>query len=314
MEVTQASLDIIFRQASLQFQTVVESYTPWSEKIAVTIPSSGASMTYGWVDRLPSLRKWVGNRVINSVSTHARTVINDLFEQTFGLRRVDVEDDQLGMFSAALRMQAMESAIWPDVQVSNFLRSANSTTGFDGVGVYATTHPLLGGDVTGIPSDITQSNLFVSTALSWDNFNTVRSAMQSWVGADQQPLGIMPDTLVVPPQLEGVAKLILESDFLSNFAGQGAAPATNVLKGVAKVLVVPQLANKPNNWWLMDTSKPIKPLLWQLRQPPRFTYKTNPSDDNVFLSNQFLYGVDARGAAAETVWFLSAAATSASTY
>jgi len=80
------------------------------------------------------------------------------------------------------------------------------------------------------------------------------------------------------------------------------------------LLVVPQLANKPNNWWLYDTTKPIMPLLWQLRQAPRFTYKTNPSDDNVFLSNQFLYGVDARGAAAETVWFLGAAATSAGTY
>lgn len=314
MEVTQANLDIIFRQASLQFQTVVESYTNWSERLAMTVPSTGASMTYGWVDRLPTLRKWVGNRVINAVSTHQRTVVNDLYEQTFGLRRVDVEDDQLGMFSAALRMQAMESAIWPDVQVANFLRIANTVTGYDGVGVYATNHPLLGGDVTGIPSDITQQNLFTSTALSWDNYNTVRSAMQGWVGADQQPLGVLPDTLVVPPQLEGVAKLILEADFLSNFASQGAAPATNVLKGTAKVLVVPQLANKPNNWWLMDTSKPIKPLLWQLRQAPRFTYKTNPSDDNVFLSNQFLYGVDARGAAAETVWFLSAACTSAASY
>lgn len=314
MEVTQANLDIIFRQANTVFQEALLSYQPWSTQVSFTMPSASASITYGWMDRLPALRKWIGNRVINAVSTHERTVRNEPYEETFALKRTDVEDDQIGLFSAATRMQAAAAAMWPDVQMADFFRNASTVTGYDGVAVFATNHPLFGGDVVGIPTGITQSNLFLNTGLTWDNFNTVRSAMQSYVGIDQQPLGVMPNLLVVPPQLEGVAKLILEADFLSNFAGQGAAPATNVLKGVAKILVVPQLANKPNSWLLMDTNQVVKPFVWQLRQSPRFTMLTNPTDQNVFLSNQFLYGVDARGAAAETLWWLTAACTSAATY
>lgn len=314
MEVTQPNLDIIFRQASLQFQEVVMNTTTWYKDIAMTVPSTGASITYGWLDRIPIMRKWIGNRNINSLATHQRTVINDLFEDTFSLRRQDVEDDQLGIFSNAVRMLAMQAATWPDVQLAAFLRIANTVTGFDGVGVYATNHPTLGGDVTGVNLGTAQSNLATSTALTLDNYIAARTTMMGWVGADGLPLNVVPDCLVVPPQLEGIGKLILEADLITDFSGVTTAPVSNVYKATAKLLVVPQLSDKPNNWWLCDTRQAIKPFLWQLRQPPRYTYLTNPADPNVFLSNQFLYGIDARGAAAETVWFLSYAATAAASY
>jgi phage major head subunit gpT-like protein len=314
MDITASNLNIIFQQASMQYQAVLTQTPTWYQDIASIMPSSSRQVVYGWLDRLPIMRKWLGNRQINAATTHSRTVINDEYEDTVALYRPDVRDDQLGVFNNAVMMLAEATKKWPDQRLAQFLRDAAVTNGFDGVPVYSTSHPLLGGDVVGGAPGGTavQSNLLVNTALTFDNYITVRTAIMALKGADGQPLGIVPNLLIHPPQLEGTAKLILEGDFLPNTAGT--APQSNTYKGTAQRLMIPELADKPNNWWLCCTSKVIKPYLWQLREAPSFTYLVNPNDPNVFLTNQFMYGAHSSGAAAETVWWLSFAATASGTY
>lgn len=48
-------------------------------------------------------------------------------------------------------------------------------------------------------------------------------------------------------------------------------------------------------WFLMDTSKVLKPLIYQKRRDYAFTAKTSLSDDNVFSRNEFVWGADGRG-------------------
>ena len=49
-----------------------------------------------------------------------------------------------------------------------------------------------------------------------------------------------------------------------------------------------------NAWFLLDVSKPIKPIILQKRRDYALTAKDNPEDENVFMRNEFVYGVDAR--------------------
>jgi phage major head subunit gpT-like protein len=59
-------------------------------------------------------------------------------------------------------------------------------------------------------------------------------------------------------------------------------------------------ANWDNNsgsgtaWYLLDTSRAIKPIIFQERKKPNFVAKTADTDDNVFERNEFVYGVDSR--------------------
>jgi phage major head subunit gpT-like protein len=326
MDINQSNLDILFRGFRLDYQSAYDQTPTWYDQLATTIPSGETrSVTYGWMDRIPILRKWLGNRVINAAITHSREVFNEPYEDTVALDKYDVEDDRFGIFSFTMKGLGEASKKWPDVQLASFLRSRASTeNGFDGVPMFSTAHPLLGGDVasssaagglggvTGVPS--TQSNLLLNTALSYDTYVAARAQMRSWRGADGQPLTVNPNVLAVAPNLEGLGKLILESDFASNINGNAAAPQSNIWKGSAKLLVIPELGDKPNNWFLFDTTKVVKPLLWQLRSAPVMTQKTAPTDDNVFNQHQFLYGVEARGACAETLWFLGLAGSSAASY
>lgn len=315
MEVIQSNIDIIFRQAKAVYDDIYALTPTWNEKLATPMPSSSREVTYAWMDRLPTFRKWVGNRAVTNVISHSRTVVNEPFELTAQLYADDVADDQLGLFTQSIKFIAAQAKKWPDQQIADFIINkcgpSSNVVGYDGVSVFNTAHPINGGDVAGGLSG-TQSNLYTSTALTYDNYAAVREDMQEWVGSDGQPLNILPNLLVVPPGLEAEARLILQADMIPNTAGT--APQTNVYKASAELLVIRELANKPNNWWLFDTTKMVLPFMWQLREAPNFQNLTSPTDLPVFMAKQFLFGGKARGAAAETLWFLGAAATSGGSY
>ncbi|EOW9251042.1 TPA: Mu-like prophage major head subunit gpT family protein, partial [Vibrio cholerae] len=49
-------------------------------------------------------------------------------------------------------------------------------------------------------------------------------------------------------------------------------------------------------WFLLDTSRPLKPLIYQKRKDYNLTNKSDASNsDHVYMLDEFLYGVDARG-------------------
>jgi phage major head subunit gpT-like protein len=48
-------------------------------------------------------------------------------------------------------------------------------------------------------------------------------------------------------------------------------------------------------WYLLDTSRPLKPMIYQERKKPEFIAHTDPTNsDNVFMNKQFVYGADCR--------------------
>lgn len=60
-------------------------------------------------------------------------------------------------------------------------------------------------------------------------------------------------------------------------------------------------AGKP--WFLLDTSRPLKPLIFQRRRDYRLQAKTDAgTSDRVFMADEYLYGVDARVNAGFGFW------------
>lgn len=47
-------------------------------------------------------------------------------------------------------------------------------------------------------------------------------------------------------------------------------------------------------WYLLDTSRPLKPLIFQNRKSPQFTAMDGVTDESVFMRKKFRYGVDSR--------------------
>lgn len=64
-------------------------------------------------------------------------------------------------------------------------------------------------------------------------------------------------------------------------------------------------ATKPEEqtpWYLLDVSRPLKPLIFQERTKPEMTAQTDARTDNVFMSDQYRYGVRYRCNAGFGFW------------
>lgn len=76
-------------------------------------------------------------------------------------------------------------------------------------------------------------------------------------------------------------------------------------EGSAAVSVSNLQAGGETPWFLFDTSRAIKPLIYQQRVPPKFTPLTNDNDENVFMQDEYLYGIRARSNVGFGLWQLA---------
>lgn len=58
-------------------------------------------------------------------------------------------------------------------------------------------------------------------------------------------------------------------------------------------------------WYLLDTSRAIKPFIFQVRKAVQLTRMDQPQNESVFMRKKYVYGVDSRWAMANGLWQLA---------
>ena len=294
MIVNSVALQSIFKGFKTLFNEAFAGTKPTYEKVATVVPSSTKSEEYGWLGAFPRLRKWVGDRVINSLAAHGYTIKNESWEATVEVNREDIEDDAYGVYTPMIKELGRSAATHPDEIVFGLLGKGFTETCYDGQYFFDTDHEDEDGPV--------QSNKGTKV-LSAASYSAARAQMMSLLDAKSTPLGIMPNLLVVPPQLEEAARKILYAEQIEG--------TTNTLKNTAELLVAPWLAANPTAWFLFDTSRAIKPLIFQQRKKPEFVSMDASNDQNVFMKKQYIYGVDCRDNAGFGLWQMAYGSTGA---
>jgi phage major head subunit gpT-like protein len=298
MHITPSSLASTFIAFNTLFQGAMASAQPMVEPaLATRIPSSGEGNVYAHMAKLLRMRKWVGDRVVQNISSKSYQLNNEQFELTVEVERKKLLDDQLGIYAPLIAEMGRQTGLWMEDLLVTALQAGNASTSltYDGVPFFSTAHPV---DPEGLASTATQSNNLTAADLTETTYDAARQAMFKFLGSDNRVLGVNPGLLVVPPQLETKAKKIVVA---TELAGAG----TNVMAGTARILVLPQLANAATTWYLFDTSRSIKPLISQVREAPNFVAMTQPDSPNVFNRDTYVYGSSARGAAGYGLWFLA---------
>lgn len=202
------------------FQAAFDGVQPTYSKVAMTVPSSTAKEEYGWLQQLPRIREWLGDRQVHSLSASSYAIKNRDWEFTVGVNRNDIEDDNVGMYGPMFKMIGQQAALFPDELVWPLLKAGFTTACYDGQYFFDTDHPVT--DATG--------------------------AVQS----------------------------------VSNHGG-GAGTA----------------------WYLICTSKAVKPVIYQERKPFQFVRMDAPTDEVVFNRKEYRYGVEGRSNVGYGFWQLA---------
>lgn len=132
--------------------------TDW-ERIATRVPSTSASNTYGWLNQFPKLREWVGDRVVKDMAAQAYQVQNKLFEATVGVKRTDIEDDNVGVYTPLFAEMGRAAAAHADELVYNLLAAGDTSLCYDGQNYFDVDHPVYPNvDGTGTPTLVSNYN------------------------------------------------------------------------------------------------------------------------------------------------------------
>jgi len=229
MIINAANLSLLYEGFNTSFNNAFGA-TPsnWAD-VAMEMPSNTRETTYAWLGQLPSIREWLGDRIVQNLVAHSYKIANKNFELTLSVSRNDIEDDQYGVLGPLFSEMGRSCAVHPDQLIFGLLAQGFTTPCYDGANFFDTVHP------------VTNAN--------------------------------------------GAVNLV------ANAVPGGGSPT----------------------WYLFDTSRAIRPLIFQKRRPYTMVAKVNPDDDNVFSRMEYLYGVDARVNAGFGLWQFAYASTAALT-
>lgn len=264
--------------------------TVWS-KLAMKVTSTTAQNDYAWLTNFPKMRKWIGEKHVKSLEGYKYSIINDDFESTIEVRRNDIEDDNLGIYGPQAANAGFSAAQLPDEIVMDLVNDSFTNLCFDGQFFIDTDHAVAGASVSNKLTAVL-SHATVATAAA--SYGAARTMMKKFKDDEGRPLNVSPNILLVGPALEDVARALLISDRLED----GKA---NPYKGTAE-LVVDARITSDTAWFLLDTSKPVKPFIYQERKAPVFVQQTSTDSEDVFKRGNFLFGVEARAAGGYGFW------------
>lgn len=220
MLINRANLNTLFDGFNAAFTRGYTGLSATYPKVAMIVPSTAASETFGWLGQFPRMREWIGDRIVNNLVAHSYTIKNRLFEVTVSVDRTAIEDDRYGVFSPIMQELGRSAAEHPDELVFALLNDGFSTPCYDGQNFFDTDHPVIG------------ANGLVTS--------------------------------------------------VSNSGGGSGTP-----------------------WFLLDTSRVVKPVVFQERVPYKLTQLTSENDENVFWKDTYIYGVRARSNVGFGLWQLA---------
>ena len=223
---------------------------------------------------------WQGTMPYEDFDAGYRTDIrNYQFAKGMQVERELVDDDQYNVIEQRARNLGLAFRNTVEVDGANVFingftdsgtnRMGASTNGADGVALLSTAHkesPVNAG---------TQSNEG-TLALNLPNLDTTRQNMRNFTDDKGELLGVNPDVLLVPSELERTATQIISERAL--YEPGSAQFDVNMFAGRLRPVVWNRLTDA-NAWFLIDSAKMRQMLKFQWRIRPEFNQERNNIDN-----------------------------------
>lgn len=296
MDLNRANLEVLFENFRVEWTDAFNAAqeTAVYERVAMIVPSTSSSTLHAWLNQVPIMREWVGDRTINNIESASFVVKNKKYENTIEMTREEIEDDQYGLYTPIVRLMAAQAAANPDALLIDTL-STEDNWGGDAAAFYGTARAYGANTI---------SNR-VTTAFGKSAFETAYITMTSYLGHKNQPLMVNPFALVHGPALSPIVFDVVKNPG-GGVAGAAGTDGSSVQVAAANRnfgLVEPIMdkrlvGTRANYWFLLGEIAGIRGLVYQDRMPAEFqTARMSNDSDFTFITDKYQMGCRARGTA-----------------
>lgn len=297
MLINRENLTLVFRGFNARLFKALKETPSFKDKLATIVPSNTETEDYGWLQQLPSVNEWIGDKAIKALAANTYSIKNKEWEDTIEVKRTDLQDDRFGIYTPMIDMLGQAAKTHPDYLLAILISAGFATLCYDGQFMFDTDHPLADGT--------TQSNK-VTTAFSAAAYKAARIAIRKVKGEQGRFLSVNGTMLVGPPELEEAFLQVTKAARRGESAS--ATSVDNIWQGTADFMILPHLATT-TEWYLFDLSKPIKPFIFQEREAIHPVQQINPEAEDVFKRGKFKYGTEARYNVGYGLWQLGYGST-----
>ncbi len=279
-----------------------------AKQISSEIPCTSSQLTLGWTGLMPKMRAWFGARQPHQPAPQTYTIQMQPFENTDSIDRFNLDDDMFGIYYRMLPDMARQAKRHADYQLRDLLENSGVQTGVkqlgpDGLTFFNTAHPVdlydttKGTYINDFVGGQSVGGVTVGGPLSPTSFTSLFEYNMTLKGEDGERLGIRNNVLMHPPTLRTEVELILKSTFFAPPAwgafasiGSQVGAADNPLRRLGVEPLQNDFLASNTKWYLMDTTKAFKPLLWVVRNETVTVPRVNENDQAVFDTHQFQWG------------------------
>lgn len=284
----QIAFNTVFNREFAQLSTVDQIWM----KMAMSTTSSKKLEQYNWLGKNPPMREWTDERNIARLRNYEMQIRNRKWANGLEVDQDDIDDDALGMYEPAIAELATEAMFHRYDLLLQCLIGGFGTTLFgpcyDGLAFFSASHK--DGDGP------TQNNL-TTGALTTANYRAAWQAMMSLKDENGHPMRVAPTHLVVGPALRATARDLL-------LAERNANGSSNTDFQTVELVVSQQLqngivingstVNAASQWFMLDLSRPVKPLIFQMRKQIQFRSVVGADSKDKFMQDKLYFGCDGR--------------------
>lgn len=210
---------------------------------------------------IPVVGEGVGVRFDTPLAGFRKTYTHLQYGLGFKVTKVAMENDQFGVFGKLASELGKSAHETREISAAyNFNRGFDATfPGPDGVPLFSTAHPLVGGGV--------QSNMLAIAAdPDVDSIRAIITLMRRTVNHRGLRQRIVPKTLIVPPELSFVAAEMLKGTDRPDTANRALNTFKNDLGfGIFEKILVWDYLNDPHSW-MVEADPAETELRWYERE------------------------------------------------
>jgi phage major head subunit gpT-like protein len=280
-----------------------------AERVATTIRMDAPLARYKWLGSVPTMQRWIGERTISKLRAESQVIENEDWANGITVDRDDIDDDaRLGLVKpriaqlATAGLKAIEEQVVLSYVASVEGAAQSGASGsvpvletYDGENLFSATHTAAGEGYGGPEGIAQQSNL---TDDGFDeNGVALERAYEAMLGFRDdrgQPLGIVPRILLHGPSIWSEVRKVL---LVPTLSGGGANPNFQLV-----VPVMSHLITGPQ-WFLIDDTQGVMPVILQIRRDPQFRAPVTSIDDfEAYKNKGYHFGADATFGIGAGLW------------